>query len=56
MTRVIRYDYRELVPLLRHRYEPNNPEVREVLDRKRDVRMSIDARLEVQAARSCKIS
>ena len=40
VTRVIRYDYRELVPLLRHRYEPNNPEVRKVLDRKRDVRMS----------------
>jgi cell division protein FtsW (lipid II flippase) len=50
VTRVIRYDYRELVPLLRHRYEPNNPEVREVLDRKRDVRMSIDARFEVQVA------
>ena len=50
ITRVIRYDYRELVPLLRHRYEPNNPEVRRVLDRKRDVRMSIDARLEVQVA------
>jgi cell division protein FtsW (lipid II flippase) len=50
ITRVIRYDYRELVPLLRHRYEPNNPEVRQVLDRKRDIRMSIDARLEVQVA------
>ena len=50
MTRVIRYDYRELVPLLRHRYEPNHPEVRKVLDRKRDVRMSIDARLEVKVA------
>jgi cell division protein FtsW (lipid II flippase) len=50
VTRVIRYDYRELVPLLRHRYEPNNPEVRKVLDRKRDVRMSIDARLEVKVA------
>ncbi len=51
MERVVRYDYRELVPLLRHRYEPNNPEVRKVLDRQRDVRMSIDARLEVQVAR-----
>ncbi|MEI9973121.1 MAG: FtsW/RodA/SpoVE family cell cycle protein [Ignavibacteriota bacterium] len=50
VTRVIRYDYRELVPLLRHRYEPNHPEVRRVLDRKRDVRMSIDARLEIQVA------
>jgi cell division protein FtsW (lipid II flippase) len=49
-TRVIRYDYRELVPLLRHRYDPSNPEVRRVLDRKRDVRMSVDARLEVKVA------
>ena len=50
VTRVIRYDYRELVPLLRHRYDPDNPEVERVLHRKRDVRMSIDARLEVQVA------
>jgi cell division protein FtsI/penicillin-binding protein 2 len=50
VTKVIRYDYRELVPLLRHRYQPNNPEVRKVLDRKRDVRMSIDARLQMQVA------
>jgi cell division protein FtsW (lipid II flippase) len=49
-TRVLRYDYRELVPLLRHRYDPGNPEVERVLNRKRDVRMSIDARLEVQVA------
>ena len=50
MDRVLRYDYRELVPLLRHRHEPQNPEVRRVLDRPRDVRMSIDARLQVQVA------
>ena len=49
MERVVRYDLRELVPLLRHRYDPNNPAVRRVLDRKRDVRMSLDARLEVRA-------
>jgi cell division protein FtsI/penicillin-binding protein 2 len=48
MERVIRYDYRELVPLLRHRDDPQNPEVRRVLDRARDVRLSIDARLQVQ--------
>ena len=48
--RVVRYDYRELVPLLRYRYEPERPEVRRVLDRPRDVRMSIDARLEVRVA------
>jgi cell division protein FtsW (lipid II flippase) len=50
IERVIRYDYRELVPLLRHRYDPQNPEVRQVLDRPRDVRMSIDARLQVRVS------
>jgi cell division protein FtsW (lipid II flippase) len=50
MDRVIRYDFRELVPLLRHRYDPQNPEVRRVLDRPRDVKMSIDARLQVKVA------
>jgi cell division protein FtsW (lipid II flippase) len=50
MERVLRYDYRELVPLLRHRHEPNNPEVRKLLDRPRDIRMSIDARLQTQLA------
>jgi cell division protein FtsW (lipid II flippase) len=48
--RVLRYDYRELVPLLRYRYDPQNPAVRRVLDRPRNVRMSIDARLQVQVA------
>ena len=48
MDRVLRYDYRELVPMLRHRHNPNHPAVRRILDRPRDVRMSIDARLEVQ--------
>jgi cell division protein FtsI/penicillin-binding protein 2/cell division protein FtsW (lipid II flippase) len=50
LERVLRYDYRELVPLLRHRHEPNHPEVRRVLDRPRDVRMSIDARFQVRVA------
>jgi cell division protein FtsW (lipid II flippase) len=50
MERVLRYDYRELVPLLRHRHEPNHPDVRKVLDRPRNVRMSIDARLQTQLA------
>ena len=50
MDKVLRYDFRELVPLLRHRNEPRNPEVRKVLDRPRDVNMSIDARLEVKVA------
>jgi cell division protein FtsW (lipid II flippase) len=48
--RVIRYDYRELVPLLRHRYDPSNAAVRNVLDRPRDVQMTIDARLQMKVA------
>jgi cell division protein FtsW (lipid II flippase) len=48
--RVLRYDYRELVPLLRHRYDPQNPAVRRILDRARNVKMSLDARLEVRVA------
>jgi len=51
LERVVKYDYRELVPLLRHRYEPDHPAVRRVLERKRDVRMSIDARLQMEAIR-----
>ncbi|MEO8598049.1 MAG: FtsW/RodA/SpoVE family cell cycle protein [Candidatus Solibacter sp.] len=50
MDRVLRYDYRELVPLLRHRNEPEHPDVKRVLDRPRDVRMSIDSRLQVKTA------
>ncbi len=50
VERVIRYDYRELVPLLRHRDEPQNPAVRKILDRTRDVHMSIDARLQVRVS------
>ena len=49
MERVVRYDLRELVPLLRHRNDPDNPAVQRVLNRKRDVRMALDARLEVRA-------
>src|SRR5207248_4750554 len=40
LERTLRYDYRELVPLLRHRHQPNHPDVRRLLDWPRDVRMS----------------
>jgi cell division protein FtsW (lipid II flippase) len=49
-VRRIKYDYRDLVPLLRHAHEPDNPEVRDLLDRTRDVKMSIDARLQMRAS------
>jgi cell division protein FtsW (lipid II flippase) len=48
VERTIRYDYRELVPILRHRHDPDNPALRRILDRPRDVRLSIDARLQVK--------
>ncbi|MDX2151729.1 MAG: FtsW/RodA/SpoVE family cell cycle protein [Bryobacteraceae bacterium] len=45
----VRYDYRELVPLLRHRYEPNHEAVRRVRERDRSLKLSIDARLQKRA-------
>ncbi len=49
-VRRIKYDYRDLVPVLRHRNEPDSPEVKDVLDRNRDVKMSIDARFQMRAS------
>jgi cell division protein FtsI/penicillin-binding protein 2 len=49
-THVIRRDYRELLPLLRHRYEPSHPAVRQLLDRPRDLRLAIDVRLQLKVA------
>jgi cell division protein FtsW (lipid II flippase) len=46
----VRLDYRELLPLLRHRWQPDNPEVRKIRDRDRSLHMSIDARLQWRAA------
>jgi cell division protein FtsW (lipid II flippase) len=48
ITSRVKRDYRALVPLLRHRYEPDNPQVKEILSRPRDVRMSIDAPFELR--------
>jgi cell division protein FtsW (lipid II flippase)/cell division protein FtsI/penicillin-binding protein 2 len=47
----IRQDYRELLPLLRHRYEPDHAEVTAFLNRKRDIRLTVDASLQVRVAR-----
>jgi cell division protein FtsW (lipid II flippase) len=49
-TKVIRRDLGELVPLLRHRGDPNDPAVRRILDRPRDVRLALDIRLQRQVA------
>jgi cell division protein FtsW (lipid II flippase) len=45
----VRYDYRQLLPLLRHRWEPDNVAVRRIRDRERNVRLSIHAAFEVRA-------
>jgi cell division protein FtsW (lipid II flippase) len=46
---VVVVDYRELVPLLRHRYQPDDPEVKRVLGRDRTVKLTIDVRLQLAA-------
>jgi cell division protein FtsI/penicillin-binding protein 2/cell division protein FtsW (lipid II flippase) len=50
ITARVKRDYRALIPLLRHRYEPDNPAVKEILNRPRDVHMSIDAALQMRAS------
>ncbi|HVT17683.1 MAG TPA: FtsW/RodA/SpoVE family cell cycle protein [Thermoanaerobaculia bacterium] len=42
-------DYRELVPLLRHRYQPEHPQVKRLLARDRTVRLAVDVRLQLAA-------
>jgi cell division protein FtsI/penicillin-binding protein 2/cell division protein FtsW (lipid II flippase) len=50
----IRRDYRELVPLLRHRYDPEYPAVKAFQERDRNLHLSVDARLQVAALRILK--
>jgi cell division protein FtsW (lipid II flippase) len=49
-TKVIRRDLIELVPLLRHRNNPQHEAVRRILDRPRDVRLALDVRLQLKVA------
>jgi cell division protein FtsW (lipid II flippase) len=46
----VRRDYSSVVPLVRHRWEPDHPDVKEVLTRSRDVRLTIDSRLQLAVA------
>lgn len=50
LTTRVKRDYRALIPLLRHRYEPDNPAVKQILSTPRDIHMSIDAALQMRAA------
>jgi cell division protein FtsW (lipid II flippase) len=49
VTPQVQLDYTELIPLLRHRYQPEHPEVKKILARDRTLRMSIDVRLQLLA-------
>jgi cell division protein FtsW (lipid II flippase) len=44
----VRRDYRDVIGLVRHRYEPNHPAVKAILARPRDLRLTIDARLQLK--------
>ena len=43
-------DHATLIPLLRHRYEADHPDVKDLLNRKRDITVTIDAPLQAQVA------
>jgi peptidoglycan glycosyltransferase len=47
----IRRDYRPLLPLLRHRHQPNHRAVKGFLDATRDITLTIDAPLQARVAR-----
>ncbi len=46
----LRRDYRELVPALRHRYDPNSAALARLRSQPRDVRLTIDANLQLRVA------
>jgi cell division protein FtsW (lipid II flippase) len=46
----LRRDYRDLVPLLRHRFDPDDPAMRAAMNPNRELRLTIDARLQTRVA------
>ena len=46
----LRRDFRDLVPLVRHRWAPDHEAVVAIRDRPRDVELTIDARLQMQVS------
>jgi cell division protein FtsW (lipid II flippase) len=49
-TAALRRDYSELVPLLRHRYQPSHAEVNRILSRPRNVTLTVDGALQARVA------
>lgn len=50
VTDQVRRDYTEIVPLLRHRWQPEHRAVKKILERERDLKLTIDARLQMRTA------
>jgi peptidoglycan glycosyltransferase len=46
----VRRDYSTVIPLVRHRFQPDHPDVTTTLARSRDVQLTIDARLQMAIA------
>jgi cell division protein FtsW (lipid II flippase) len=46
----VRRDYQDLIPLLRHRYDAGHPAVKAAMGERRELRLTIDARLQVRVA------
>jgi cell division protein FtsW (lipid II flippase)/cell division protein FtsI/penicillin-binding protein 2 len=48
----VRRDYSDLLPLVRHKGNPNHASVRAIVDRDRDLHLTVDAGLQVMTARA----
>ena len=49
---LIAHDYRELLPLMRHKRDPSHAAVRRMLDKPRDVRLTLDGPLQAAVAQA----
>jgi cell division protein FtsI/penicillin-binding protein 2 len=47
---IIKRDYRELMPLLRYRYRPSSEKVQEILNRNRDIHLSLEVQFQRRVA------
>jgi cell division protein FtsW (lipid II flippase) len=49
-TTALRRDYRDLVPVFRHRFDPEYPAVKAAMNPHRELRLTVDARLQARVA------
>jgi cell division protein FtsI/penicillin-binding protein 2 len=50
--RTLKRDYADLIPLWRYRHRPSHPEVRRLMERPRDLQITIDARLQARLGKA----